>query len=452
MQELISSSGLRGLAMKEVSPELCMKVGLALSQINKGSYVVGHDVRLSSPLLAQSLINGLNAGGSDVLYLGLAPTPAVAFYSRGYKGGAVITASHNPPEYNGVKVFDGRGASVTRSFYAALLPKRGGGSGYADWDSLGSSRAGDGLYQYVEHVASASLIKRRWRVGLDLGNGATSVTAPLAIALSGCEVSTINLAPDGTFPGRGSEPDEKSLSALSDVVKARHLDIGFGYDGDGDRVAIVDERGVPIPQDLALAFAAGQSVTENGGGSVVVNIDTSALVDIVVESAGGKVCRSKVGDTYVLEEMTRKKSTFGGESCGAWIYPKYSFCPDGVLSSVIFLNFLERLGLKPSQLGEELPKFHLTRRKVPCSNRLKRPVMRLLREAVARKYPSAKILNIDGIRADLPDRSWVLVRPSGTEPLLRITAESSKAELSNKIAEDLALLIKKTMEGFTRKP
>jgi phosphoglucosamine mutase len=449
MQELISSSGLRGLAMKEVSPELCMRVGMALSRINKGSYVVGHDVRLSSPLLAQSLINGLNAGGSDVLYLGLASTPAVAFYSRGNKGGAVITASHNPPEYNGIKVFDDRGASVTQSFYAALLPKRKGDLGFANWSSLGSSRTGGELYQYVEHVASASRIKRRWKVGLDLGNGAASVTAPLALALSGCEVSTINLAPDGMFPGRGSEPDERSLSGLCDMVREKHLDIGFGYDGDGDRLAIVDERGVPIPQDLALAFAAGQSVKMNQGGSVVVNIDTSVLVDAVVESAGGKVYRSKVGDPYLLGEITNRRGVFGGETCGAWIHPKYSLCPDGVLSSVVFLNFLERSGLKPSRLGEGLPKFYLIRRKVPCPNKLKLPIMKILKEKVAGLYPRAEILDIDGIRVGLSDRSWVLVRPSGTEPLLRITAESSEAKRSNKLAEDLAHLIKKIMGGLT---
>jgi phosphoglucosamine mutase len=451
MQELISSSGLRGLATRELSPELFMRFGIALSNANKGSYAVGHDVRLSSPLLARSLVNGLNAGGSNVLYLGLAPTPAVAFYSRGHKGGAVITASHNPPEYNGIKVFDSRGASVTRSFYATLLPKLAGDLGYANWSSFGSSRTGDGLYQYVEHVASASQIKSSWKVGLDPGNGATSITAPLALALSGCEVSTINLAPDGTFPGRGSEPDEKSLSSLCNMIRARHLDIGFGYDGDGDRLAIVDERGVPIPQDLALAFVAGQSVGEVGGGSVVVNVDTSALVDIVVESAGGSVYRSKVGDPYVLEKMTEKNSTFGGESCGAWVHPKYSLCPDGTLSSVIFLNFLERSGLKPSQLGKGLPKLHLIRRKVPCPNRLKQPVMRVLSATVVREFPHAKILSMDGIRADLPDRSWVLVRASGTEPILRITAESLKAKSSNKIAKDLTMLIKKTMEGLKRK-
>jgi phosphoglucosamine mutase len=438
--------------MREVTPELCMRVGMALSRMNKGSYVVGHDVRLSSPLLTQSLINGLNAGGSDVLYLGLASTPVVAFYSRGHKGGAVITASHNPPEYNGIKVFDGRGASVSQSFYSALLRKRGGGPEYARWDSLGSSRAGDGLHQYVEYVVSSSRIRRRWEVGLDLGNGTTSITAPLAMFLSGCEVSTINLAPDGTFPGRGSEPDEKSLSGLCHIVREKHLDIGFGYDGDGDRLAIVDERGVPIPQDLALAFAAGESVKENRGGSVVVNVDTSALVDIVVESEGGKVYRSKVGDPYVLGEITKKRSVFGGETCGAWIHPKYGLCPDGVLSSVVFLNFLEGSGLKPSRLGEGLPKFYLTRRKVPCPNTLKPTVMKVLKGKIADLYPHAEILNIDGIRAGLPDRSWVLVRPSGTEPILRITAESTEARRSNALAEDLFNVIEKIMEGLPRKP
>jgi phosphoglucosamine mutase len=448
-QELISSSGFRGLAMKEISPDLMMKIGLSLSNFDKGTYTVGQDVRLSSPLLARSLINGLNAGGSNTVLLGLAPTPAVAFYSRGKKGGAMITASHNPPEYNGVKIFNGEGASFSFSDYQSVvsgfqLPKLAG------WDSIGSSAEGMGLSDYVEDVSSASKLKRNWRVGLDIGNGSTAVTASAIMSLSGASVSTLNMAPDGTFPGRGSEPNEDSLSALCTLVRERGLNIGFGYDGDGDRVAVVDERGMFLQQDVALGFVAANSL-RGSGGCVVVNVDTSMVVDIMVEAAGGRVLRSKVGDTYILEEMRRKGAVFGGESCGAWIHPERSLCPDGVLSSIVFLNLVEELGIKPSAIGEGIPPLYLVRQKVACPKDLKTSVMSALKEELESALPATKISDIDGIRAAMTDRSWVLVRPSGTEPVLRITAESNSESRSNELADTVSKAANRVLEGFRRR-
>ena len=412
-----------------------MKVGLALAEQSSGLYAVGYDVRLSSPLLAQALLTGINAGGSDVVSLGLAPTPAVAFYSRGKAGGAIITASHNPPEYNGIKIFDQRGASIPQSGYTSLLSRSG--AGLASWNALGNSKASEGLYRYIEDIASAYGKGRGWRVGLDPGNGATTVTAPLAFTLCGTSVSTMNLAPDGTFPGRGSEPDETSLSGLSELVRARGLEIGFGFDGDGDRVAVVDEKGKLVPPDLALGFVAAQSVSANGGGTVVANIDVSAIVDLMVESAGGKVVRSKVGDTYVLEELMKSGGVFGGEGCGAWIHPDKSPCPDGVLSALIFMDMLEESHLKPSQVGSGLPEFHLTRRKLICPDELRPKVMASVKELLTSMLPGSKFTEMDGIRADMPDRSWVLVRPSGTEPLIRVTAESVSESRSYALASQV---------------
>ncbi len=443
---LVSSSGFRGLALKEITPELCLRLGLALSGLLGGTCVVGRDVRLSSPLLAQSLIDGLNSGGSDTVFLGLAPTPAVSFYSRRHSGGAMVTASHNPPPYNGIKLFDGRGASVTQGFYEGLLSAAAREPRYSSWDALGSSKAGGGLHDYVDHVASA-FAGKRWRVGLDPGNGATAVTAPAVFSAIDCDASAVNLAPDGTFPGRGSEPGEGALSSLSELVRERGLDAGFAYDGDGDRLAIVDERGEPVPQDVALAFAASQIVREKGG-SVVVNVDTSAMVDIMVEEAGGKVYRSRVGDPYVVEEMIRRGSVFGGESCGAWIYPDQGLCPDGVLSSILFLSLLSGAGVMPSQLRGMAPRLSISRLKVGCPNGLKARVMASLGERIGYLYPESEILLTDGIRAGLPDKSWVLVRPSGTEPLIRITAEALDRHASQDLAGRAEAAVREIVDTF----
>jgi phosphoglucosamine mutase len=447
MHELVSSSGIRGLAIKEISPDLCLKVGLSLSTKNPGEYVVGHDVRLSSPLLANSLIDGLNSGGSDSIFLGLAPTPAVAYYSRRFSGGIAITASHNPPEYNGIKVFDRRGAPAPPSFYESLLseiPKE-----YAMWDALGSRREHEGLHEYIEFLCSLSKTKRRWRVGLDPGNGATCITAPLTFRLCGHEVYPLNLAPDGNFPGRDPEPKQESLQSLADSIRKNSLDVGFAYDGDGDRLAILDENGNFISQDVALGQMA-RFFIKRYGGSVVVNVDSSSVVELLVRSEGGGVHRSRVGDPYIVQEMLKRNAIFGGETCGAWITPHLP-CPDGVLSSILVLNLLEYWDIKPSQLSSGLPAFFLERSKIECPNELKQLVMRQLKESLPEIYPGVELSEIDGLRLSWQDSEWALIRPSGTEPAVRITAESKDKEKTKELIKSLTHLLNETMEGLKRR-
>jgi len=433
--------------MKEISPDLCMRVGLSISSQNRGEYVVGHDVRLSSQLLANSLIDGLNAGGSDSIFLGMSPTPAVSYYSKLFSGGIAITASHNPPEYNGIKIFDKRGASVPTSFYASLLSEPR--FSYANWDSLGSRRNHEGLHEYLEFLCSLSKTRRRWKVGIDLGNGTTCLTAPLAFRLCGHEVSPLNLAPDGKFPGRGPEPDQRSLSSLADMIRMRSLDIGFAYDGDGDRLAILDENGDFISQDIALGQMAKFFVNHYGG-SVVVNVDSSSLVELLVKSVGGTVYRSKVGDPYILEEMNKRGAVFGGEPCGAWITP-YLPCPDGVLSSILILNLLEYWDIKPSQLSAGLPTFFVERRKVGCPKEVVQLVMNRLKGLLQAAYPEAEFSEIDGLRLCWCDLEWALIRPSGTEPVIRITVESKDRVRAQELTTSLTALLKRSMEGLERK-
>ncbi|MCX8181620.1 MAG: hypothetical protein N3D12_00715 [Candidatus Methanomethyliaceae archaeon] len=446
MHRLVSSSGIRGLAIKEVSPDLCLRVGLSLSAQNRGEYVVGHDVRLSSPLLANLLMDGLNAGGSDSIFLGLSPTPAVAYYSRLFSGGVAITASHNPPEYNGIKIFNNRGASVTTLFYERLLSDIS--AEYATWDTLGSRRNQEGLHEYLEFLCSISKTRRKWRIGIDLGNGATCITAPLVFRLCGHEVFPVNLAPDGKFPGRGPEPNPESLNSLAEMIRKNSLDIGFAYDGDGDRLAILDENGVFISQDIALGQMARFFIKQYGG-SVVVNVDSSSIVDLLIKSEGGTVHRSKVGDPYILEEMLKRGAIFGGETCGAWITPHLP-CPDGVLSSILILNLLEYLDIRPSQLSSGLPNFFLERTKVRCPNELKQLVMRQLKESLPEIYPETELSEIDGLRLSWHDFEWALIRPSGTEPFIRITAESKEQVKAKELIKSIKDILNETMEGLKR--
>ncbi len=430
--------------MEEVTPDLFFKCGLAASSIRPGTYAIGYDVRSTSPLLSDAFRCGLNAGGSHAVICGLAPTPAIAFLSRGLAGGVMITASHNPPQYNGAKIFDGRGASWSPSDYLDLVGAVKGSMRYQRWDSVGSSGHGNGLHKYIEWLASRRVLKRGWRVGLDPGNGATCLTAPLAFESAGCKVEVINSHPDPLFKGRGSEPDEHSLSSLSDFVRSEGLDVGFAYDGDGDRFAVVDDKGQCLKQDVALAFVASKMI-RRGMKDIVVNVDTSSVVDFMVESAGGSVHRAPVGDVYVLESLLRLGGPFGGEACGAWIFPEESLCPDGVLSSIIFLSLIEESGLRPFEVSCGIPTFYTERRHVPCPKIKKEALMQAISSRALGWFGGAGVENFDGVRVRFPDRSWVLIRPSGTEPVVRVTSESQERALATSLADRGVALVKAAM-------
>ncbi|MDH7556353.1 MAG: hypothetical protein QHG94_05405 [Candidatus Methanosuratincola sp.] len=444
MEHLVSSSGLRGVAMEEVTPGLFYKCGLACSSMKPGTYAVGYDVRSTSPLLADAFRCGLNAGGSHTVSYGLMPTPALAFLSRGLAGGVMITASHNPPQYNGAKIFDGRGASWKPSDYRSLVNSMKGNLQCKGWDSVGSSRHGAGLHRYLEWLSSRRAFREAWRVGLDPGNGSTCLTAPLVFETAGCRMEVINSHPDPLFKGRGSEPNEPSLSPLSALVRSKGLDVGFAYDGDGDRFAVVDERGRCLKQDVALAFVASAMV-KDGRKDIVVNVDTSSVVDFMVENAGGRVHRAPVGDVYVLEELIRLGGPFGGETCGAWIFPDESLCPDGVLSSIIFLSLLEESGLRPSEVCSGVPVFYTERRSVPCQSSIKESLMRIVSSRAIGWFSGIAMEDLDGIRVSFADRSWVLIRPSGTEPLVRITSESRERAVAEELADRAVALVKAAM-------
>ncbi|MDI9608921.1 MAG: hypothetical protein QFX34_01415 [Candidatus Verstraetearchaeota archaeon] len=444
MERLISSSGLRGIAMEEVTPTLFFKCGLAVSSMRPGTYAVGYDVRSTSPLLADAFRCGLNAGGSATVSYGLMPTPALAFLSRGLAGGVMITASHNPPQYNGAKIFDGRGASWKPSDYNSMVNSMKGDMQCRGWDSVGSSKHGAGLHRYLEWLASRRAVSDDWRVGLDPGNGSTCLTAPLVFDSAGCRLEVINSHPDPLFKGRGSEPNEPSLSPLSALVRSKGLDVGFAYDGDGDRFAVVDESGRFLKQDVALAFAASTQV-KRGRKDIVVNVDTSSVVDFMVENAGGRVHRAPVGDVYVLEALLELGGSFGGETCGAWIFPEESLCPDGVLSSIIFLSLLEESALLPSEVCRGVPVFHTERRSVPCNSGTKEALMREISSRALGWFGGIGMENLDGVRVSLADRSWVLIRPSGTEPVVRITSESQERSVAKELADRAVSLVKAAM-------
>lgn len=448
--KLFGSSGVRGLVNADLTPVLAAKIGLALAAFSRAKRVlVARDTRVSGLMFEEALVSSLLASGVDVDCVGVLPTPVLAYLTREVKAdvGVMITASHNPPQYNGVKIFDGSGMAYTVENQRKIEEiVKNENFRLVDWRGIGKVRAIDVCQLYVEMMGKAVKLRRKWHVVVDPGCGATYALAPMIFKALGCRVSTINAHPDGFFTARSPEPDAKSLKPLAKIVQEFGADIGVAYDGDGDRVAFIDENGCFVDFDRVLAAYAAYVVKKVGGGCVVTNVEASMGVEKMVEASDGMVMRTSVGDVYIAEAIRRHNALFGGEPCGAWIHPKFHHCPDGLLSSVLLLKALEDEELKPSEFTAKVPRFFILRENVACRNEIKQKVIEKAEQALKLAFPKYKeCLKIDGIRLSLGD-GWILIRASGTEPLVRLTVEGESMESAKKIMEKGMSLVKKLAE------
>lgn len=452
-QALFGTSGIRGVVNVDVTPMLALNVGLAVAtHTGSGDVAVGRDTRTSGPMLERALVSGLLAGGSAVRRLGLTPTPALAFLTRELKAdaGIMVTASHNPPEYNGFKLFQGDSMAYSEEQQDRIEEViRGGLYRRSPWQGIGKVTDADEAHRYLEFVEGAVKLRRRWRVVLDPGCGATCHTAPAVFQALGCEVTAINAQPDGLFPGRSPLPEGEALEPLCRAVRAVHADLGFAYDGDGDRVSVVDEMGEPVPFDRALAAFAAHVVEGSGGGTVVTHVEASMCLERAVEPRGGRVVRTRVGDVSVAAAVREHGAVFGGEPCGAWIHPRHHLCPDGVLSSVLLLGALEEEDKSLSSLISEVPSYPILRATVACPDGAKSKVMEGLEGSASSLFSGVKErLTVDGLRLTLED-GWILVRPSGTEPVVRLTVEADTTEEVKRLMDRGVKWVKKEVKEVT---
>ena len=425
--KLFGSSGIRGLANIDITTTLAQHVGAAIATMNQGGQVVvGYDARLSGPMLEMALSSGLNAAGADVIKVGLVPTPVTAWMigETGSDAGVEVTASHNPPQYNGLKVFNREGMSLTIKEQLAtekVLVEES--YDWAQWDTIGATDEVDAIEAYVEMLADSINIENEIMIAADCFCGATSTLAPLAFGEFPLKSNIINAVPDGTFPAGNPEPSRESLMGLGRYMKALGCEVGFGFDGDGDRMMPVDENGSTPSPDTVLAAYAGYLVRANGGGTVVTHVGASMSVEEAVEAAGGSVVRTKVGDVHVTEAMLENGAIFGGEPVGAWIHPDVHLCPDGILSAVRLMQALDSEGKTLSQFVSGIPDYPTLRAKVACPNSEKDAAMGSISDIGEEFGDVTDVSTVDGVRLQLED-GWVLIRPSGTEPIIRITVEA----------------------------
>jgi phosphoglucosamine mutase len=454
MARLFGSSGVRGLVNKDITPMQACKVGLAVATHSKArNALVARDTRVSGPMLEEALISGLLSSGVDVSLLGVVPTPVVAYLTKkvGADVGFMLTASHNPPQYNGIKIFSGDSLSYTdesQSDVEKIIVE--GSFATPDWQGVGEEFSVDFSQSYLEMVREAVALRKHWRVVVDPGCGATFSVGPAVLKDVGCEVTALNAQADGFFPARSSEPTAESLKGLTNVVTALDADVGVAFDGDGDRVAFVDDYGCFVDFDRLLAAYAAYALECAGGGTVVTNVEASMCVERMAEAVGGTVVRTRVGDVYVSEAIKRCDAVFGGEPCGAWVHPRFHFCPDGPFSGVLLLKALERKGKSLREFVDEVPEFVNLRESIACSNDLKYKVMKSIKKAVVSAFPDyADFSTIDGVRLTVKD-GWFLVRASGTEPLIKLTVEGESLKAAKDIMGKGTSLVNQQIEDESK--
>ena len=453
MGKLFGSSGVRGLVNDSLTPILAAQIGTAVGTYSKARTVlVARDTRTSGHMLQTALVAGLLSTGTDVKILGILPTPTLAFLTlkMNADAGIMITASHNPPQYNGIKIFSPDGVAYTERRQDAIEKilsrqefKR------ASWRQIGGSQSSDQAQLYVDMITRSVQLHKEWHIVVDPGCGATYRLAPAILKGLGCKVSTLNAQPDGFFPSRSPEPNRESLQTLARTVKVLGANLGVAYDGDGDRVAFVDETGVFVDFDRVLAAYAGYITEKHGDGLVVTNVETSMCIDKMVEASNGKVLRSKVGDVYVSGMMKKTKAIFGGEPCGAWIHPAFHYCPDGILSSALLLRALEEKDQTLSELVSETPEYQTLRRNIPFDKQNERGIVEEIKENFHGVFKGhTEVSKVDGIRISLED-GWILIRQSGTEPLIRLTVEGESLKTARTIMKKGAILVQRARRSVS---
>ncbi len=441
--KLFGSSGIRGLANVEITPVMTQRLGSVLSSIYEGGeFVVGRDARVTGPMLEAALSSGITSCGGEAKLVGLLPTPVIAWLTREFvaSAGIAISASHNPPQYNGLKVFNSRGMSLTEKEQGpveALL--QGGELDFAPWDGVGAAEELDAAWMYLDTLQENIELDKEWRVACDCYCGATSTIASEAFEAVDLHASLINSHPDGHFPAGDPEPTTENLGRLGAYMKSTGAQVGFGFDGDGDRMMAVDEKGSPVSGDRLFAAYAGHTVEQNGGGIVVTHVGASMCVEDVVEAKGGKVVRVRVGDTYITEEMERRKAIFGGEPIGAWIFPEVHMCPDGILGALKILQALEGRNETLSKFVSVAPEYPTKSTKLEVKDKAK--AMKVVEARYADMFHGARVNCVDGLRLQLQE-GWILIRASGTEPLIRFTAEGRDQKTTASLLERGQRLVK----------
>ena len=447
---LFGTNGIRGKIGEEFKPDFLVKVGLAIgTYLQKNARVIlGTDTRISGYMVKNAVISGLLATGVNVIDIGIAPTPAIQLYTKKHGDfGIAITASHNPPEFNGVKCIASDGTELPREeeekieriFFSEnfRIPLwREVGNVYYDGNANNEY-----INEIISKIESDSIRKKNFKVAVDCANGASCFTTPYLLRELGVKVVSINCNADGTFIGHPSEPREENLRDLIELVKDGDFDFGIAHDGDADRAIFIDENGRYLQGDRTLALVA-KEIARKKKGKFVTPVSSSLAVEEVVKKYGSEVVYTKVGAPIVARKMKEIRAIFGGEENGGLIFPEMQYCRDGGFAVAKILEILAKREKKLSELIDEIPRFYQKKISVECPNEIKEKVLDNLGERLKEK----RIISLDGIKI-IGEGWWILIRPSGTEPIYRIYAEAKNEDKLEEIVEKYQKILKEIVKS-----
>ena len=444
MAKLFGTNGIRGVFEEDFTLEFVHDITLAIATyFKKGPILVGYDGRNSSVVVSKIVCSALNYAGLDCKNAGLVPTPALEFAvkSEGYNGGIMITASHNPPQYNGIKPVASDGVEISREdeliiediYFEKKWSESPQNLGKTEKEEKTISNYIEGIKSQID---SQKINSKNFKVALDLGNGAQAVTAPKLCEELGCKVFLVNEKIDGKFPGRGSEPTPQNLQELSNVVVNNAADLGIAFDGDGDRSIFCDEKGNILTGDKSALLFSKYLLEKNQGSTVVTCLNSGSSIETIAAQTNSKVIRTRVGSVEVSRKMVPIDAFLGFEENGGFMYGPHNQVRDGSMTLGIALELLATSGKKISDLISELPPSFTTKDKISCSKDEASKIISTLKQQI----PEAD--TTEGIKISLNEKNWIMVRPSGTEPIVRIYAEADSQEKLDQLMSEYLEKIK----------
>lgn len=453
---LFGTHGIRGIVNSTMTPDLAIRLGRALgTSLGKERRVlIGHDPRTSSELLECAFVSGLLDCGCNVTRLGMIPLPILAFALRKIPSdaGVMITASHNPPQYNGIKIYDADGSAFTNDKDSEIedlyFSQKFAIAEYTGKGKLEEKRdiQTDYINGILEFVDSKNIQKCNFKVVVDAGGGAASRVTPLLLSKLGCTVIEHNCDPDGLFKERPLEPRPENLSRLMELVKQHHADLGVAHDGDADRTAYSDENGCFIQGDRILAVMCRYLLRDRPGSTIVTSINSSSVIDDAARLVDAKVARTRVGEPAVIQKMKETNAPVGGEENVGLIFRDWSWSREGPFSLALILEIMSRERKTISQLQGMFPVYMMRKFDVsldPGTNyeEVKRMVMKRIETNLPKNRTN--VLTIDGFKI-IFDYGWLLIRPSGTEFKFRIFAEAQTEEKVEELANLGASLVEQS--------
>ncbi|MEM2110527.1 MAG: phosphoglucosamine mutase [Candidatus Bathyarchaeia archaeon] len=444
-EQIFRAYDIRGIYGTDITEEVAVRVGKAIASYVDGegkNFVVGRDVRLSSKPLGDALIEGMLSGGLNVEDIGIVTTPLLYFASVHYRknGGVMVTASHNPAEWNGVKIWRETGfvcMGMGMEYLRDIALK--GQFKTATYGKL--ERNPHAVSDYEEYIAKKIKIKKVMKAVADPGNGSCSLLIPNLFKKVGIEPIAINAKPDGTFPAHPPEPSEETLMEVKRLVKKEEADFGVGFDGDGDRALFVDDKGRIVPDSTVLVILAEHYLKKQQGAPIVYEVSCSMSIEEIIEKYGGKPVLSRVGHTYINDKMLKEKAPFGGETSGHFYFMDVYGFDDALYASLKMAEIISESDKKLSELVDSVPRYpRIPGKKFECPDEIKFKLVEKLSEEF--KDMGYETITIDGVKV-IEKEGWFLIRPSNTQPIIRLTVEAKNKKALKKLS---AFAEKKIME------